>query len=90
MDCGHGRSMSITMIMSSSFVSRPMDCHGGIRFSSSVIAELITANENVDLPYFGGPWMDYQCHSGTTITETTIWLSARKKFGGAKDNRALF
>ena len=63
---GHGRSISVTMIMSSSFGSRQMDCHGRIRFSSFVIAELIIANENVDLPYFGGPWGDYQCHNGTT------------------------
>ena len=79
MDCGHGRSISVTVIMSSSFVSRPMDCHGGIQFSSFVIAELITANENVDLPYFGGPWMDYQCHSGTTIIATTISVRRRPR-----------
>ena len=24
------------------------------------------ANKNVDLPYFGGPWTDYQCDGGTT------------------------
>ena len=31
---------------------------GGIRLSSFVLAGFI-ANENVDLPYFGGKWMDY-------------------------------
>ena len=31
------------------FASRPMDYHGGIRFSSFIIAELIVANENEDL-----------------------------------------
>ena len=67
------------MIMSSSFVSRPMDCHGRIQFSSFVIAELITANENVDLSYFGGPWTDYQCHSGTTTIVTTISIRSRPR-----------
>ena len=38
---------------------------GGIRLSGFVLAWL-KANENVDLPYFGGPWTDYQCHSETT------------------------
>ena len=66
---GHGRNISVcsvTMIMLSSLVTRPMDCHGGISLSSFVLAGLIIANENVDLPHFGGPWTDYQCHSGTT------------------------
>ena len=66
MDHGHGRSISVTMIMSSSFVSRPIDCHGGIRLPRFVLAELIIANRNVNLPYFGGPWTDYHCHSGTS------------------------
>ena len=39
---------------------------GGIRFSGFVLAGFI-ASENVNFPYFGGPWMDYQCHSETTI-----------------------
>ena len=38
---------------------------GGIRLSSFVLAGFI-ANENVDLPYFGGPWTDYRCNSETT------------------------
>ena len=38
---------------------------GGIRLSGFVLAGFI-ASENVDFPYFGGPWMDYQCHSETT------------------------
>ena len=79
MDHGHGRSISVTMIMASWFVSRPMECHGGIRFSSFVIAEPIIANKNVDLPYFGGPWTDYQCHSGTTIIVTTISVRSRPR-----------
>ena len=79
MDHGHGQSISITMIMFSSFVSRPMDCHGGIQFSSFVISELIIANENVDLPDFGGPWADYQCHNGTTITVTTISVRSKPR-----------
>ena len=54
------------MIMSSSFVSGPMDCHGGIRLSSFILAGVFTANGNVDLPCFGGPWADHQCHSGLT------------------------
>ena len=79
MDHGLGWSISVTMIMSSWFMSRPMDCHGGIRFSSFVIAELIIANVNADLPYFGGPWMDYQCHSGTTIIVTTVSVQSRPR-----------
>ena len=39
---------------------------GGIRLASFVLAGLMIANENVDLPYFGGPWTDYQCHRETT------------------------
>ena len=39
---------------------------GGIRLSSLVLAGLMIANENVNLPYFGGPWKDYHCHSETT------------------------
>ena len=66
MDHGHGRSISVTIIMSSSSLTRSMESHGGIRPSSFVLAGLIIANENVDLPYFGGPWTDYQCRSGTT------------------------
>ena len=38
---------------------------GGIRLSGFVLAGCI-ANENVDLPYSGGPWTDYQCHSEMT------------------------
>ena len=38
---------------------------GGIRLSDFILAGFI-ANENVDLPHFGGPWTDYQCHSETT------------------------
>ena len=38
---------------------------GGIRLSGFVLAGFI-ASKNVDFPYFGGPWMDYQCHSETT------------------------
>ena len=79
MDHGHVRSISVTMIMSSSFVSCPMDCHGRIRCFSFVIAELIIANENVDLPYFGGPWTDYQCHNGTTIIVITISVRSRPR-----------
>ena len=69
----------MSMIMSSSFVSRPMDCHGGIRLSSFVIADLIIANENVDLPYFGKRWTDYQCHSETTIIVTTVSGQSRPR-----------
>ena len=39
--------------------------NGKIRFSGFILAGFI-ANENVNLPYFGGPWMDYQCHNETT------------------------
>ena len=39
-----------------------------IRLPSFVPAGLNIANENKDLPYFGGPWTDYQCYSGTTVT----------------------
>ena len=38
---------------------------GGIRLSGFVLAGFI-ASKNVDFPYFGGPWMDYQCDSETT------------------------
>ena len=38
---------------------------GGIRLSGFVLAGFI-GSENVDFPYFGGPWMDYQSHSETT------------------------
>ena len=38
---------------------------GGIQLCGFVLAGFI-ANENVDLPYFGGPWTDYQSHSETT------------------------
>ena len=79
MDHGHGRSISVPMIMSSSFVSRPMDCHGGIRIYSFVIAELVIANENVGLPYFGRPWTNYQCHSGTTVIVTTISVRSKPR-----------
>ena len=34
---------------------------GGIRLSGIILAGFI-ADENVALPYFGGPWSDYQCH----------------------------
>ena len=79
MDYGYGRSISVTMIMSSSFVSWPIDCRGGIQLSSFVIAELIAASLNVDLPYFSGPWTHYQCHSGTTIIVTTISVWSRPR-----------
>ena len=38
---------------------------GGSRLSRFVLAGVI-ASEYVNLPYFGGPWTDYQCHSETT------------------------
>ena len=38
---------------------------GGVRHSGYVLAGFI-ASENVDLPYFGEPLTDYQCHSETT------------------------
>ena len=38
---------------------------GGIRLSGIRLAGFI-ASENVNLPYFGGPWTDYHCHSETT------------------------
>ena len=41
---------------------------GGIRLSGFVLAGLI-ASENVDFPYFGRPWMDYQCHSEMTSNQ---------------------
>ena len=41
---------------------------GGIRLSGFVLAGFI-ASENVNLPYFGGPWTDYQCHSETTSNQ---------------------
>ena len=66
MDHGHGRSFSdgVTKIMPlSSHVFDHVD--GGIRLSGFVLAGFI-ASENVNFPYFGGPWMDYQCHSETT------------------------
>ena len=53
---GHGRSINVTIIMPSSFVTGLMDNSTQCSFVS---AGIIIANENVDLPYFGGPWMDY-------------------------------
>ena len=41
---------------------------GGIRLSGFVLSGFI-AIENVDLPYFDGPWMDYQCHSEWTSNQ---------------------
>ena len=38
---------------------------GGIRLSGFILAGFI-ASKNVNLPYFGGPWTDYQCDSETT------------------------
>ena len=38
---------------------------GGIRLSGFVHAGSI-ASKNVNFPYFGGPWMNYLCHSETT------------------------
>ena len=38
---------------------------GGIRLSGFVLAGFI-ASKNVNFPYFGGPWMNYLCHSETT------------------------
>ena len=68
LDHGHRQSISVTVTMLLSFVTRPMHCHGGTRLSNFVLLGPIIANENSDLPYFGGLWTDYQCHSGTTIT----------------------
>ena len=47
-------SISVTMIMPSSPVTTSMT-----EFDFIV-------NENVDLLYSDGPWMDYQCHNETT------------------------
>ena len=63
MDHGNGRSISVTKIMPLFVVCDHVD--GGIRLSDFVLARFI-ASENVDFPDFGGPWMDYQCHSETT------------------------
>ena len=75
---GHGWSISVAMIMSSSFVFRPMGCHVGTGLSSFVLAELIIANENVGLPCFGGPWTAYQCHS-VERPVTTISVRSRPR-----------
>ena len=60
----HEQSISVTMTMPSLFVTRKMDCHGGIRLSSFVLGGLIIADKNVGLQCFVGAWTDYQCHSG--------------------------
>ena len=39
-----------------------------IQHSGFILAGFI-ASENVDLPCFGGPWTDYQCHSETTSNQ---------------------
>ena len=39
-----------------------------IQHSGFILAGFI-ASENVDLPCFGGPWIDYQCHSETTSNQ---------------------
>ena len=44
---------------------------GGIRLSGFVLAGFI-ASENVDFPYFGGPWMDYHNISVTVKRQVTI------------------
>ena len=62
MDHGHGRRRSIKD-HHALVVCDHVD--GGIRLSGFVLAGFI-ASENVDFPYFGGPWMDYQCDSETT------------------------
>ena len=62
MEHGHGRSISITMIMPSS-VTKSM---AEFDFLAAFFLAGFIARENVDLPYFGGPWTDYQCHSETT------------------------
>ena len=41
---------------------------GGIRLSGFILAGFM-ASKNADLLYFGGPWMDYQCHSETTSNQ---------------------
>ena len=64
MDHGDGRSINVTMITPSSSVT----VDGEIRLSGFIISGFI-ASENVDLPYFGGPWKDYQCHSETTSNQ---------------------
>ena len=65
MDHGHGRSISVTMIM-------PVVCSdhvdGRIQLSGFVLAGFI-ASENVDLPCFGGPSTDYQCHGETASNQ---------------------
>ena len=64
MDHGHRQSFSVTKIMPlSSHICDHVD--GGIRLSGFVHAGFI-AGENVNFPYFVGPWMDYQCHSEMT------------------------
>ena len=65
MDHGHRRSISVTMIMPSSSVTTSM---AEFNFLVFILAGFI-ASENVDLPYFGGPWMDSQCHSETTSNQ---------------------
>ena len=44
---------------------------GGIRLSGFILAGFM-ASKNADLLYFGGPWMDYQCHSETTSNPATL------------------
>ena len=44
-------------------VCNPVD--GGVRLSGFVLAGFI-GTENAHLPYFEGPWTDYECHSETT------------------------
>ena len=39
-----------------------------IQRSGFILAGFI-AGENVDLPCFGGPWTDYQCHSERTSNQ---------------------
>ena len=69
MDKGHGRSINVRMIMPSSFVTRQMNN----RLSTFVPAGLIIADENVDFPYFGGPWTDH-C---VTVEQPVTTLSIR-------------
>ena len=66
MDNGHGQSISVTVILHALVICDHVD--GGIRLSGFILAEFI-ASKNVDLPYFGGPWTDYQCHSETTSNQ---------------------
>ena len=62
MDHGHGHQRSISI---RSCTCRRDHVNGRIRLPGFVLAGFISS-ENVDFPYFGGPWMDYQCHSETT------------------------